>query len=39
LWGNNSSLTTPASPANAAAKVSVPRGLGLFSDPTGTFSG
>lgn len=40
LWGNNASLTaTPASPANTAAKSSAPRGLGLFSDPTGTFSG
>ncbi len=39
LWGNSTSLSTAAPAANEPAKASAPQGLGLFSDPTGAFSG
>jgi hypothetical protein len=46
LWGKSSSLTsvastqpTSAAPAPVSAPMSAPLGLGLFSDPDGTFSG
>jgi len=39
LWGNSASLTSVASTAPAAqSNSSAPLGLGLFSDPNGTFS-
>jgi hypothetical protein len=39
LWGNSTSLSTTAPAANEPAKANAPQGLGLFSDPTGAFSG
>ena len=37
LWGNKASLTTDTTPG--AAKTDGPKGIGLFSDTTGVFSG
>lgn len=37
LWGNKASLTTDTAPG--AAKTDGPKGIGLFSDTTGVFSG
>jgi Transglycosylase SLT domain len=40
LWGKSSSLTSVASAApNGQSGAAAPLGLGLFSDPNGTFSG
>jgi len=39
LWGKSSSLTSVSSTTPVAPTSSVPHGLDLFSDPTGTFSG
>jgi hypothetical protein len=40
LWGKSSSLTSVASAApTGQSGAAAPLGLGLFSDPNGTFSG